>query len=955
MDTPLISTKLNLPPIRRDLVSRHHLIERLNAGLERKLTLISAPAGYGKTTLLSSWAEQTGRFVSWLTLEKDDNDPARFWQYFLSALAQGISPKNLEEIETTYSESSLTSQINHIAASCYLFILVLDDYQLIHSNEVHNTVEFLLEHQPINLHLAISSRADPPLRIARLRARDQLNELHLAELRFSPAEAASFLTQIMHLDLSPDNIKAIVRRTEGWVAGLQMTALALQSPPVPDEVPETRTIDLTKFIQDFTGSHRYIMDYLVEEVLQRQPLEVQKFLLKTSILDEMSGGLCESVITELNTGQGQELLESLENQNLFVMPLDDHRHWYRYHRLFADLLKKKMNQAVQNNPEGFESIAVLHQRACEWFETQEMKYQAIDHALAAEDYGHAAEMMEETAEETLMNSQFITLFEWLEALPEIQFREHPILRLYHAWGSLFGGRTLDQVEKILLSLPSDKESGFCGHIASLRSLTAVYQGKLNEAFQLADQALDELPATDRFSRSFATWITSLRDLTTRDHQSMVNSLEQFINFSQRIGNTMLTVMAVCNLAEIHLSHARLNQAEITYRRALDLTEVSESRDQIRGDNALPVSGIALIGIGEVKREMNQLPQAIQVLEEGIRRIDRWRGFGIEGLYTLALAYQACGETQAAMTAIQKAWQQALEFDATQVDDRIVALYQARLYLAQGDLENAKAWLDLNLTQRKENAGFFEDHILHHENIHEARLLIALDQSHAALELLTPLPSILEAQGRIRRLTEVFCLIALAFFTLYENENTAHAKRFSSSRETLTKSNEQEFKNYCLHAMHNLEKALSLSLEHGLVRTVLDEGEKMKELLTVFRTWIQESTSRFLESGTASEPDERLFGYTDQLLKWFSESPASIAIESQLGMVKPLTQELELSDRELEVLNLAAKGLSNQEIADHFFITVRTVKWHTGNVYSKLGVKNRTQAIAKARELGWLVD
>ncbi|MDH4136696.1 MAG: LuxR family transcriptional regulator, partial [Anaerolineae bacterium] len=376
MSTPLLTTKLYIPPVRPELVLRPHLIERLNAGLHRKLSLVSAPAGFGKTTLLSEWVAGCGRPVAWVSLDEDDNDPVRFLAYFVAALQTieanaGESALNaFQAAQPPPMESLLTTLVNEIAAIPDPFALVLDDYHLISAQPIHDALTFLLDHFPPQMHLVIVTRADPPLPIARLRGRGQLTELRQADLRFTLDEAAEFLKQIMGLELPTDDVTALASRTEGWVTGLQMAALSIQSHE-----------DVSRFIAEFTGSQHYILDYLIEEVLQRQPESVQSFLLQTSILNRMSGPLCDAVT---GTGNSHAMLEHLEHANLFVFPLDDNQHWYRYHILFADLLRHRL---LEVQPD---LVPTLHRQASEWYERNGQMAEAIDHTLAVEDFERAA-------------------------------------------------------------------------------------------------------------------------------------------------------------------------------------------------------------------------------------------------------------------------------------------------------------------------------------------------------------------------------------------------------------------------------------------------------------------------------------------------------------------------------------------------------------------------------------
>jgi LuxR family maltose regulon positive regulatory protein len=424
--TPLVATKLYLPPLRPNVVSRPRLIERLNEGLHRTLTLVSAPAGFGKTTLISAWVKGIERPAAWLSLDEGEDDPARFLTYLVAAL-QTVAPtlgdgvlRALQSPQPTPPEALLTSLLNDLSASPTPCVVVLDDYHVIHATAVDGVLAYLVEHLPPQMHLVIATREDPHLPVPRLRARGQLTELRAADLRFSAAEAAAFLTQVMGLRLAAADIAALERRTEGWIAGLQLAALSLQGRQ-----------DISGFIQAFAGDHRYIADYLVDEVLQRQPEPVRSFLLQTAILDRMTGSLCDAV-----TGQdgGIARLETLERGNFFVVPLDDQRRWYRYHHLFAQALSARL--LAEQRPE---QVATLHRGASAWYEQHGLAADAIRHALAAEDFARAAGLIELAIPELHRNKQEATLLGWLSALPVELIRRRPVLCVGYAWALLAAG------------------------------------------------------------------------------------------------------------------------------------------------------------------------------------------------------------------------------------------------------------------------------------------------------------------------------------------------------------------------------------------------------------------------------------------------------------------------------------------------------------------------------------
>ncbi|MCP4164963.1 MAG: hypothetical protein GY759_03595 [Chloroflexi bacterium] len=511
---PLLATKLHAPPIVSPLVSRLRLIRDMEHGsrVGQQLTLVSAPAGFGKTTLVCDWIirHQPDSHVVWLSLDEGDNDPVRFLAYLISALRsfdEGIGAGLLTALQSRRPPSNdtlLTTLINQIEAVYDRCLLVLDDYHLITNQFIHESLLFLLDHQPQNLHLLISTRVDPPLALARLRSRGLLNELRLEKLRFTYEESAEFLRHAVSVELEVDHIKALVSRTEGWAAGLQMAALSMRERP-----------DIGGFIQTFTGSNRYILDYLLEEVLCRQSEYIQQFLLETSILDRLCGPLCDAVVSNnhenkiannhllLNMNRGaQEVLECLDASNLFVVRLDGERHWYRYHHLFSELLYKRLQQSQPDLE------PVLRRRAGDWYERQGLREQAIDHYLRAGEHERGADLILELAEEILMRSEGSTYLRWVDMLPEGVLQARPLLCVYHAAALLMDGQPLQNIMACL----DTAEHGvrpMTGEVAAVRSLIAAFKGNAGDSFELAHLALDHLPERGFFLRSIITWMTLL--------------------------------------------------------------------------------------------------------------------------------------------------------------------------------------------------------------------------------------------------------------------------------------------------------------------------------------------------------------------------------------------------------------------------------------------------------------
>ena len=908
---------------RTRLVSRPRLIERLNAGPRsgRKLTLISAPAGFGKTTLLSEWAAGCRRPVAWLSLDKGDNDPTRFWVYFIAALQtihEGIgetASKTLQSPQPPPLESVLTTMINEIAAVPGNLALVLDDYHLIAAQPIHEALAFLLDHLPGNMHLVLGTRFDPPLPIARLRGRGQLTELRQSDLRFTHNEVAEFLNRGMGLKLAADDVATLASRTEGWIAGLQMAAVSMQGWDAKR---------VASFIQAFTGSHRHILDYLVEEVLQRQSDEIQTFLLQTVILDRLTGPLCDAVVVEFGDNlQSQTILEYLESSNLFIVPLDDERRWYRYHRLFADLLRKRLHQIHADQ------VPTLHRRASEWYERNGLIGEAVEHALSAEDFERAAHLIEGVAEATVMRSEIATFLSWVEAVPDDMVRARPLLCVFHAGALLLSGRPLDAVESRLQDATEGDTAGqFAGEAAAFRALIATLQGDARHSTELSQRALELLPEESLFLRSIVADNLGMAHVLSGNVAAAIQAFDEAARTGQKAGNVMFAVAALCNLAGLCVSKGQLHRAAEIYQRALELATDEQGRP-------LPIAGKALLGLGELSREWNDLEAATRYLTQGVELTWQYGEIGALVCYlSLARVRQAQGDVDGARDAIQKAQQIAIKVDATEMDDILVAACQTRLWIAQGNVEAAMRWVEerglalsaLPARSPSDAKGLEQDvgsgasdgqgsgassffGLREIEHITLVRVYIAQGRPDEALEVLKPLLGIAERLEQTRRVIEILILQASALQVRGDAED----------------------------ALAVLKRALSLAEPEGYVRVFADEGEPMARLL-------YEAASR----GVAPE-------YAGRLLAAFSVSE-----RGSMGVTPPPpphTQPLveALSARELEVLQLIAEGLSNREIAGRLVISLSTVKGHTANIYGKLAVNSRTQAVAKARVLGILPD
>jgi len=936
MSTPILATKLYIPPPRAKIVLRPRLIERMNDGLHsgRKLTIVSASAGFGKTTLVSEWvdnlrftsddfrldAAKEGKIVNqkskivnrvaWLSLDEGDNDPTIFLTYLVATLqtiATNIGASVLAALQSPQPppiESILTALINEITTIPDNFILVLDDYHIIDSKSVDNELAFLLEHLPPQMHLVIATREDPPLPLARYRVRGQLTELRAADLRFTPAEAADFLNQAMGLNLSTENITALEARTEGWIAGLQLAALSMQG---------HASRDTTSFIHSFTGSHHFVLDYLVEEVLGQQSESVQTFLLRTSILDRLCGPLCDAVLGT-PSASGQETLEYLEHANLFIVPLDNERRWYRYHHLFADVLR--MHLMAEQPDQG----SALHRRASEWYEKNGSTDNAIRHALAAEDFERAATLIELAEPEMRRSRQGATVTElgWLKALPDELVHFRPVLSVAYAF-ALFGGGEVGGVEPRLrdaerwLDTPADTtgmvvvdEEEFRrlpGMIALLRAAQALARGDMPETAKNARRVLDLAPEDAHLMLGGAASQLGLVAWTSGDLETARRMTADGMANVRRAGYISSAIGGAIVLADIQIAQGRLHEAMTAYERGLQWATEP-------GAPALGVRGAAdmYVGMSALHREHNDLKTATQCLLTS-QALGELAGMP-QNPYRWCAAMARIRESQGDLDSALELLDQAERlYDANfSPNVRPIAARKTRVWVAQGRLGEALGWArEQGLSVENELSYLHEfDHIT------LTRALLARYQSDHAdgsvsvvMELLERLLKTAEEGGRMGSVIEILVLQALAYHT--QGDLPA--------------------------ALLPLQHALALAEPEGYVRIFLDEGSSMRQLL-------REASAREIM------PD-----YTDKLLVAFESDAQQSEDKPALPSANPLIDPL--SQRELKILQLIAQGLSNREIGERLFLALDTIKGHNRKIFDKLQVQSRTEAIARARELGLL--
>ncbi|MFB9752655.1 LuxR C-terminal-related transcriptional regulator [Paenibacillus hodogayensis] len=893
MTIPILATKLYIPPRRANAVTRPRLIERLNGGLHRKLTVIAAGAGFGKTTLVGEWLAGCERPVAWLSLDEGENDPARFLTYLFAALK--TIGKQGEEIARRLPESSplppiesiVTALLNEIAAVPSPFVLVLDDYHVIKTEPVDRVVALLLERMPPHMHLVIATREDPRLPLARLRVRDQLTSVRAADLRFTCPEAADFLGRVMGLTLSLEDVSLLESRTEGWIAGLQLAALSIKEQQ-----------DASSFIQSFTGNHSFVLDYLVEEVLNRQSASMQAFLLHTSILDRLCGPLCEAVLggrvgeSGGPPASGQVILDELERANLFLVPLDHERRWYRYHQLFADLLRQRLRQSIAMTAGDEErAVAELHRRASEWYEDNGLELEAFRHAVAARDIQRAARLAEGEGMPLHFRGASAPVREWLDGLSKEELDARPGLRVIQASVMLMAGQSAG-VEPLLQAaeaslpggVPDVKIRDVIGHMASIRATLAVSRHEADTILAESRRALEYLHPDNLPVRTAAVWSLGYAYELQGDRTGAGRAYAEALTVSRRIGHVMITLMASLGMGHIQELENELEAAAESYRSVL----------KIAGDPPLPAACEAHLGLARIWYEWNDLDSArhhgelAAQLAQRIELADRV----VAAEAFLARLKLAQGDSSGAAAIIRKADRYARQHHFVKAMP-LIAEAHVLVLLRQGELAAAA-----HLAQKN---GL---------RLSRTRVYMAQGDAAAALALLEPMRAQAEAEEREDERLKVTVVLAAALH--------AHGDK--------------------LKAAHMLRDALTMGEPGGFIRTFTDEGIPMKVLLTGAAAdgTMPEYAARLLAACEAEEEREADSG----TLRRSASRPAVLLIEP-------------LSERETEVLRLIAQGLSNRDICDRLYLAMSTVKGHNRNLFDKLHVKRRTEAVARARELGLL--
>jgi LuxR family maltose regulon positive regulatory protein len=909
LNKALLVTKLYRPVVRPRRVARPRLLARLDETLTRRLGLIAAPAGYGKTTVVSEWLAKLGNSNgglaggesipnsqlpitsyqppnwAWLSLDAGDNDPGRFLAYLGAALQQideriGAGAEAEAAAPMPAVEAALTRLINDVAATGQQAVLVLDDYHAIENDFIHETVRFLVDRQPPCLHLVITTRHEPPLPLARLRARDELMELRAADLRFTPEETRQFFRDTMGLDLPPAVADTLEARSEGWPAGLQLAALSLRGQAEPDTAAG-----------GFGGAHEFVLDYLTDEVLRQQPAAVQSFLLHSSVLDRLHAPLCDAALWR---DDSQAMLQTLQANNLFIIPLDEAGRYFRYHHLFREALHSRLLRA------GAGLLPVLHRRASRWFHEQGQLPEAIEHALLGEDFSWAAGLIEQAAEGAVMRGELGLLERWLAAVP--QAAGPPRLWLYRALVAMMHGRPQAGEQALLEAARAAGEAGaepLQGEVAAVRALLAIMQdSERDRVADLGRQALAQLPPAGGLLRDVAAWTVAMGHYLQGEEATAQRLFDEAIARGLESGNAFVALLALYVLGASHLARGYLNRAEEIYRQMAGLVE------------ALPqgtlFSGQPSILYGDLLRERGDFGRAERYLKEGMA-LSRGLGnaaFIVDGDIALARLRQAQGDP-AAFDLIQQAEQLARQEGMVPATLTQIECYRVQFLAAARRLDETDGWL-----AERSRAGSLPSalrpetvFVRELETLTLARLMLARGRAAESIALTQAALAFPEASADLATRVEGTLLRALA---LQAGGDGA--------------------------ALAALEAALALAEPEGFCRAIADHGAPVADLL---RSYLR-----------AGEPVPALEAYARTLLAAI-ESPG-VAVEPRRAA--PALAE-PLNEREQEILGLVAAGQTNQEIALGLNLSLSTVKWHLYNVYGKLSVRNRTEAVARAREAG----
>ena len=883
----LLHTKFFLPKARKNLVHRSRLTAILEEGVKGRLVLISAPAGYGKTSLLADWIHEYQHPIAWLTLDENDNDPTRFIDYFIHSLYdRGFSTlqtalRENEDLFTGNIRQNINILLNCMLSSNQEVIIVLDDYHHIHSNTIHDHLNYMVDHLPPNAHIVLITRADPPLDIPNWRARGFLSEIRRADLCFTLDEAAAFFSTMLVGFDTRKIIHALTSKTEGWIAGMQLAASALSS------LHDKKSIE--QFVESFKGTNRFILDYLVEEALKNQPEEIKDFLLCTSVLDRFCAPLCDSI---LDKNDSQEMLEYLERNNLFIIPLDNQRVWYRYHNLFADLLQSQLDKSAN------EKVRDIHLLASQWFEDNQDFNEAIEHSIQAQDYQHAAQLIQTLGGETLSHGQFTTFMTWVNRLPNNVLYSQPTLCAYYAVALILESNSFQEIQHMIKIIEGNKDAKPY-ELAIVQALICILQGKQQETAKYFE-IIKAHPPEDEFFIGLFDILQSLSFVgTTRDALEHLRSTYHRARVS---GNSIIAVTALSYIGDIYKYQGKLQEAWKTYQEALSLSEMGN-------DDFLSVGSMAFLGLGEIAYKKNQLAEAEEFLKKGMNITSNWEVSHFFGLSTtLARVQIAKGEIREAIESMQQAEDMAIQFDMTEVDDFVVACRITQLKLLMGNLDEVMEWekhidtSSVNLSQQVDSFSIIFAPMHDQYALTHAWFLIYQGDYDQAIEILEQLFEHAQENNTDDLTIQYAVLLAVT----YEKKNDRSL------------------------ALRYLRTALNAAQPEGYIRVFLEQGNDILNLL--YEAARQDIQAEFTGTLLSLFPQ----------MEVKKESNAFIIHEGDV--IEPL------SDREVEILDMIAQGLSNQQIAYRLHLSLSTVKVHSYNIYRKLNVHSRVQAVTRAKAL-----
>ena len=890
VETNLLHTKFYLPKAREHLVHRSRLTHLLEDSVQDRIVLISAPAGYGKTSLLADWLQEFQHPIAWLTLDENDNDPARFMDYFIhSFYNRGYTRLQdlLEEKKELFSgnlRQNMDILLNCLLSSSENAIMIMDDYHLIHSSAIHNLLNYLVENLPDNAHVILSTRADPPLYLPNWRVRGYLSEFRRADLCFTMKESTDFFNNSIGSIFKRKNIRELTNKTEGWVAGMQLAASAIKT--LEDEY----SIDV--FIESFKGTNRYILDYLLEEALKNQPDDVRKFLLYTSLLDHFCASLCDQILQQNNS---QEMLDFLDRNNLFIIPLDNQRIWYRYHNLFADLLQSQLSKV---NPK---TIKAVHDQASKWFEQHGDFNAAIEHSFSAGDIKNTARLIQSQSIHILNHGEFTTYTKWIERLPESILCSNNKLCTYYAVAIILMGKPFQEIQSVLEIMEKTENKNPIS-FALVQSLIATLQGKIQEASIHLKIIKENPPIQDEFLMGTYDLLQSL--IFTGGIQNTGTQFRKTYNRAKKGGNLVIAVTSLSYLGDLNKYQGKLQEALSIYQEALDLSQISDGE-------YLAVGSMALLGIGEIAYKRNQLDESEDYLRKGFELTANWEISHFFGLSTtLARVLIAKGDVKKAVESMHRAENLAEEFDMTDVDDFVVACRIAQMKLLMGNLEEVEDWenhieslnIDLGLGQNVDSFSVFFSPVRELHALTRAWTFLYQGKINKAIADL----SIIYKYADYYHLDDLVIQDAVLLAVAYDKDDDRK------------------------EALKYLKIALDKAVLEDQIQVFLEQGNDILNLLyeAAQKNIQTEFTGKLLSLFPQLNNEQK----KDEFLHWNDE------------IIEPL------SGRELEILTLISQGFSNQEIALKLHLSLSTVKVHTYNTYRKLNVHSRVQAVSKANIL-----